>query len=316
MQFEVSVIIPVYNAGRFVGRAVESALQFECVKEVILIEDGSPDDSLQVCKTISAAHPAKVRLLQHPGGENKGAAETRNVGLENARYEFIAFLDADDYYLENRFDRDIEVFSNHADADGTHNALGISFENDDVKAAYQLKGVSQLTRVSHETSPDELKDVLLGTHKLKKGYFHLDTFTLKKNSLQGKPGFNPALRLHQDTEWILKLAFELRLYTGEIAKPVAIRHIHPENRITRFKSYASMALMQESFYAWIKKTSVERKYKKVAKYNYISSALSAENTRPKRIFKGAGFLLDGEVIFNFKFWKLILKRALIVKKLS
>lgn len=316
MQFEVSVIIPVYNAGRFVGRAVESALQFACVKEVILIEDGSPDNSLQVCKTLSAAHPGRVRLLQHPGGENKGAGETRNVGLENARYNFIAFLDADDYYLENRFDRDIEVFSNHPDADGTHNALGISFENDDVKTDYLSKGYSQLTRVSHETSPDELKDVLMGMHKLKKGYFHLDTFTLKKDSLQGMPKFTPELRLHQDTEWILKLAFKLKLYSGEIAKPVAIRHVHPENRITRFKSYASMALMQESFFSWIKKANVEAKYKKVAKYNYISTTLSAENTRRKRIIRGAGFLMNNDIIFNFNFWKLILKRVLIVKKLS
>ena len=45
----------------------------------------------------------KVRLLHHPDGKNHGAGATRNVGIKNAKYDYIAFLDADDFYLSERF---------------------------------------------------------------------------------------------------------------------------------------------------------------------------------------------------------------------
>ncbi|PIY03241.1 MAG: glycosyltransferase family 2 protein, partial [Bacteroidetes bacterium CG_4_10_14_3_um_filter_31_20] len=69
--------------------------------EVILIEDGSPDNGLDVCTSLAKKY-SKVRLYRHENGENKGASASRNLGIRKANYPYVAFLDADDFYLPNR----------------------------------------------------------------------------------------------------------------------------------------------------------------------------------------------------------------------
>ena len=99
---QISVIIPVYNAEKFIRRAVESAVILDVVKEIILVEDNSPDNALTICRKLEREY-SKVLVFQHPDGQNRGAAASRNLGIIKASCELIAFLDADDFYLSNRF---------------------------------------------------------------------------------------------------------------------------------------------------------------------------------------------------------------------
>ncbi len=89
----ISVIIPVYNALNFVEEAVLSCLNCPQVAEIILVEDGSRDDSLQECLRLQKTHN-RVKVETHPNNENRGAGASRNLGLANATGDFIAFLDA------------------------------------------------------------------------------------------------------------------------------------------------------------------------------------------------------------------------------
>jgi glycosyltransferase involved in cell wall biosynthesis len=310
----VSVIIPVYNAERFLVRAVESALQFGYVKEVLLIEDGSTDNSLNVCRVIAMDFPDRVKVLQHANGMNKGAGETRNVGLLHAQCNYISFLDADDYYLENRFINDMMVFDKHPDADGAYNALGSIYDNETLKEKFLLKGLQEITTVSHEVHPEELKDVWLGLHDYKLGYFHLDTLTLKRESLKKVPLFNPKLRLHQDTEWLIKLSFLIKLYSSEIVKPVAIRTVHQENRVTRFTTNKSRALMYKALLDWAKRQGVSREYKRIIKYRYVNYLLSSGSSRLERFMHGLNAAFDKDVIFNMKFLKLYVRKIVIMEE--
>ena len=66
---KISVITPVYNAENFIVQAVESALQFEEVWEIILVEDQSPDNALEVCRNLAEKHD-RVKLIQHPDKKN------------------------------------------------------------------------------------------------------------------------------------------------------------------------------------------------------------------------------------------------------
>src|SRR5689334_20372935 len=117
MKFDVSVVIPVYNAAGFIRTAVESALMQSEVKEVILVEDASPDGSLAECEKLVAEY-SLLRLYRHPEGANKGAGASRNLGMEKASHEYISFLDADDYFLPDRFKETFSVFQKNPDADG------------------------------------------------------------------------------------------------------------------------------------------------------------------------------------------------------
>lgn len=89
-----SIIIPCYNASAFVGRAIETALRQtrnDC--EVLLINDGSTDDTAEIIESYSRDHGQRVHSLHQ---ENKGPAAARNTGIRAANGEYILFLDADD----------------------------------------------------------------------------------------------------------------------------------------------------------------------------------------------------------------------------
>jgi len=92
----VSVIIPVYKSLEVLETAVQSVLSqsFEDF-ELLLIEDGSPDDSLALCRQL-AAKDARIRVYHK---ENGGICSARNYGMRLARGKYIAFLDHDDEYL-------------------------------------------------------------------------------------------------------------------------------------------------------------------------------------------------------------------------
>jgi len=260
----ISVIIPVYNAEKYISKAVDSALQFDFVAEVVLIEDGSPDNAFEVCKKI-ALENTRVKLFQHPNGENRGAGASRNLGLKHASSEYIAFLDADDYYLPNRFLKDREIFDTILEADGSYNAIGVHYYDNDQKNSFEEHFGNGLTTIKSETKPEELFERLIN-YKKKNGHFSLDGLTIKSSSLKkSNVFFNENLMLHQDAEFIYKLSFHLRLYSSNIYEAVANRGVHGENRITSsFNDLSKKIKNQNLFYSelikWCENENIDRKY--------------------------------------------------------
>ncbi|MGE4514372.1 MAG: glycosyltransferase family 2 protein [Chryseobacterium sp.] len=228
---KISVIIPVYNAEKFLTQAVESALQFSEVYEVILIEDKSPDNSLEICRKLAVLHD-RVKLFQHPDKENHGAGPSRNLGIEKATGDFIAFLDADDYYLPNRFDAEKELFKK-LNVDGVYGALGVNYYSEKAKADYYKVFGNRLTTVYKKHKPEDIFPGQLGM-KGSFGLIHLDTLTIRRNALYKLDTFfKKTLRLHQDTEFLFRLSFFTNLYPGILNEPIAMRGVHENNRITK-----------------------------------------------------------------------------------
>lgn len=226
----ISVIIPVYNAEKYITQAVESALQFSDVSEVVLVEDQSPDNALEVCEKLAEIHP-KVKLYQHPDKKNHGAGATRNLGIEKATGNFIAFLDADDYYLPNRFDAEKELLKN-IEVDGVYNAVGITYYSEKAKEQFYHLYQEKLDTVYEKCTPEK---VCPGQMNLRGsfGMIHLNGLTIRKSALRKMPKFfNENLRLHQDTDFTIRLAFYLNLFTGNNTEAVALRGIHESNRIS------------------------------------------------------------------------------------
>lgn len=92
----VSVVMPNYNGEEFLEAAVESVLEQDYRPlELLVVDDGSSDRSPGILAELERAHPEQVRWLSQP---NRGPYPARNLGLSRARGEFIAFLDADDYW--------------------------------------------------------------------------------------------------------------------------------------------------------------------------------------------------------------------------
>ena len=156
----ISVIIPVYNAERYVRQAVESALAQPQTAEVLMIEDGSPDGALAVCEALAAEHPNRVRLLRHPGGENRGAGASRNLGLRQACEDVIAFLDADDFMLPDRFAKTVPLLEAEPSVDGVYEAVGTHFESAELRESGIYRGY-ELTTIPDPPPPEELFQYLL-----------------------------------------------------------------------------------------------------------------------------------------------------------
>ena len=231
---KISVIIPVYNAEKYVTNAVESALQFDEVFEVILVEDKSPDNALEVCKTLAEKHE-KVKLFQHPDKGNHGAGESRNVGMRNATGDFIAFLDADDFFLPNRFDAERELFKN-PDVDGVYGAIGVHYWSEKAKEQYFNIYQDKLTTVYKNHPAKEVFSGLIGMRG-SFGLFSIDALTIRKSALDKMDALMKTdLKLHQDTDFLMRLAFYTKLYPGILDQPVAVRGVHESNRISQVDS--------------------------------------------------------------------------------
>ena len=111
----VSVIIPSYNGSGLVVKAINSVLaQNISDMEILVVDDGSTDDTARLVK--ENFHDARVHLLQHPDGKNHGACASRRLALSVAQGNYIAFLDADDYYLPDKLSKHIALLDSHKEA--------------------------------------------------------------------------------------------------------------------------------------------------------------------------------------------------------
>ncbi|HCA58980.1 MAG TPA: hypothetical protein DEP46_13490, partial [Blastocatellia bacterium] len=110
----VSAIIPNYNYARYVGEAVESALgQTYPNIEVIVVDDGSTDNSLEVLEQ----YRDRIKIIAQ---KNSGVCVARNRGVAESEGEYIAFLDADDVWLPEKIEKQVEKFASGKDLGLVH----------------------------------------------------------------------------------------------------------------------------------------------------------------------------------------------------
>jgi glycosyltransferase involved in cell wall biosynthesis len=291
---KISIVIPVYNAEKYVESAVESALQQKECGEVILVEDQSPDNALEVCKDL-AKRDTRVKLYQHEDGKNRGAGISRNLGIKKARYDYIAFLDADDFYLPNRFVRAVEIFLKNPSVEGVYEAVGCEFENEEARSRYFATHSSELATITKKIEPEKLFYYMMSG---KYGYIHLNGFVGKKEALL-KVGMFPALRLHQDMVFFVKLAAICKLLPGEIEKPVALRRLHLNNRITNLNT----DFMETTFRAreylvnWMENSDIDYSKLKLVKTRYYRQKYSIYKKR-KRYFLAILFYFYYQMLFK------------------
>lgn len=119
---EISIIIPVYNPGKFINKCLNSIIHqtFKNI-EILCIDDGSTDNSLNILKEFQK-NDKRIRIFSQ---ENLGAAASRNLGIENSKGKYILFVDADDWIEEDM----CEKLYNHAEYLGSDMVLFNSIEH-------------------------------------------------------------------------------------------------------------------------------------------------------------------------------------------
>ncbi len=288
----ISVIIPVYNAAEFVRQAVESALTQPETGEVLLVEDGSPDGSLQVCRELAEAYP-QVVLLQHQDGKNHGAGASRNLGIRSARFRYIAFLDADDYFLPGRFSAAKVIFEADPTAEGVYEAVGTHFETPEAEQRWRAVHSCLLTTMRKAVPPESLFEAQ--TPLGREGYCPTGGWLVKRSVFPKTGFFDEHLRLHQDTAMFVRFSAVCRMVPGRLDAPVAMRRIHDHNRITAPRSssevYRDRSLMWGTLWRW-GKTNLPRARKELLLDRFLSYDHSSQTAsfapfvqRPARFAK-------------------------------
>lgn len=112
---KVSFIIPVYNVEKYLGECVESILQQTYIDfEMILVDDGSPDNSPDLCDAY-AEMDSRVRVVHK---QNGGLSDARNAGLVVAKGDYVIFVDSDDFWVgKDSLQQLMEVVDAHPDCD-------------------------------------------------------------------------------------------------------------------------------------------------------------------------------------------------------
>lgn len=106
MGVEVTVIMPAYNAARYIDKAIESVLAQTVSCHLLIINDASSDETLSIARQYEKQYPKQVCVINNE--KNIGVAASRNRAAAQATTEFVAFLDADDWWSENKLELQLE----------------------------------------------------------------------------------------------------------------------------------------------------------------------------------------------------------------
>jgi len=208
----ISVVIPAYNAGEFISRAIDSVLsQSRRPDEIIVVDDGSTDETRERIKKFGS----QVRYIYQ---QNAGPSVARNKGIEAANSEWIAFLDADDEWLAERLARQCELL-------GRNEHLVWVTGN-------FYRCLCDENRRRANVNPDLAMKVLRGKEyfddffrtSLPHGCVWTGTMLIRKEVLKEVGMFQTDLYIAEDTDLWFRIACR-RPRIGFVAEPLAIYHM-------------------------------------------------------------------------------------------
>ncbi len=223
----MSVIIPVFNRENFIGEAIDSVLRCAEVGEVIIVDDGSSDKTLEICESYSKKSSI-VKTFWHSSSQNLGPSATRNLGIQKSKLSYIAFLDSDDQYSPNRFKVDKELFHSDSTIDAVFSCSAELGKQEDNSIYY---GVSCEAKGKLDMLGDSLsfyKCVIRNKLIL----FDTNSVTFKRKFLVKNKLFDERLFLHEDTELWKRLLRIGRFRVGSCSDPVSFFRRHSKNSIT------------------------------------------------------------------------------------
>ena len=193
----ISAIIPAYNAEPFLARAIESVLGQTCPPmELIVVDDGSTDGTGDVARRFGD----RVRFFHQ---ENAGVSAARNLGIEKARGEWIAFLDADDWWEPHRLESQVAILKRHPDLMWASGRF-VDMMPGDVRVVHPPEHLYADMLADGCYFPDFYEPALAGVR------FCSNTMLIRKTALTAIGGFDVRLPTAEDRDVWYRLADRFR----------------------------------------------------------------------------------------------------------
>lgn len=247
----VSVIIPCYNAEKFIGETIESVLDQTWTKiEIIVVDDQSTDNSFSIIETLSSQYPDKIRVLKQ---EKKGASAARNLGFQESKGDFIQYLDSDDILGKNKIKSQIEALK---DCDSNTVVFGKWTHFSD-----SILDVNFEHRLNYKSSESGLEWLL---DNWSDGQMMANSSWLASRELILKAGeWKEDLLMNQDGEFFCRVLLKSGKMIFEPEAKVFYRLPNSQN-VSRQKSFGAYKSMLDSY------------------LSYQSNLLEAENSNRTR----------------------------------
>ncbi len=189
MEEKVTVIIPTYNRAHLIKRSVESVLNqtYQDI-QILVIDDGSGDDTQQVVQGIEDA-----RITYYRKEKNEGVSLARNTGVELAQTDYIAFQDSDDVWRPDKLQKQMQ-----------------KMKSEDVAMVYcpfAYHGMEQLELlIPDEERPIEALEGNVFLQLLKGNFISTQTMLLKKDAFESVGGFDSGFPCLEDYDFVLRFA--------------------------------------------------------------------------------------------------------------
>jgi len=227
----VSVIIPVYNAEKTIGRAIKSVINQPYVQQLILVNDASSDNSRLLMdyykdKYFSPDRGIKLDIIQQK--TNEGVSISRNKGLEYVLSPFLTFLDADDEFLPSRFCKDMPLLLSNETIAGIYAQVQIVYDGRDAQINHEKVSNEKEWIGAIKEDNSSLFSKFLGCADQ---YFLLSGLLIRTRSISQIGFFDPSLLFCQDTDWLLRVIAAFTLLPSENRIPTVKIWRHAKNRI-------------------------------------------------------------------------------------
>ncbi len=316
MRYRVSVIIPTYNRSQVLLRAINSVInQTSKPFEIIVVDDGSTDDT----KKALEIYGDKIRYLYRENSGRPGVA--RNTGLENAKGDWIAFIDSDDVWLPDKLQLQLRLIEK------AKVPLGLVFGD------YEVVNHDNSLRRAKVFNPSDLECLVESDLKegkiLKKDLFHYflifknpihtSSVLLNRELLDSVYGFDPSLTIAEDRDLWIRSAE--RMQVGFVPK-ITCKYTHEGGNITEDKLFYAQSVscvMQHHFDrnkhdipVWLIaliKSSLRRQYRSISflsakigkrgdAVRYIAKSLKYPDLAVLRYFCQISAILTFPAIYN------------------
>jgi glycosyltransferase involved in cell wall biosynthesis len=250
---KVSVIIPCFNAERYLVRAVESLLETGYPQlEIIPVDDGSGDRTLQIAEALRAQNPSVVRVFGHEDNVNHGVSATRNLGILKSTGDLICFLDADDYVLPHRFQTCVQRMKDDETIDGVYELSRVKLEGPSEGKGFWEDG--GIFGIQEDLAPDLL------LRKLLSGQTWATSAILVRRSLLERTGlFREDMRFAEDCHLWFRMACVGRIVGGNLTDPVSVYSRHENNAYQyTLERRVDMVRAMTDVYSWAKQKPLNK----------------------------------------------------------
>ncbi len=226
---KISVIIPAYNCGRYVSETVESVLaQTYQDYELIIVDDGSTDNTKDVLAKYVDAYPNKVRYIFQ---QNAGEGGARNRGIKESMGDYVAFLDSDDIWLPIKLEKQMALVDSLIDKDVVIFGDQYHFDNNGEVLAESMFNILKP------------RNGLVYEHLLYENFITTQTVMVKKSLFDKVGYFKEGMKYCADFDMWLRLAKDYKFYyVADVIAGYRIHSTQVSGNIHKMREYHLMVV--------------------------------------------------------------------------